>query len=154
MSDEKLKERWGKYGIPEAMYQPAFDRCLVFQIPTVESDTFKGSVLIKPETTKAKEKSSSPRGVLVAAGLAAKDQLDDHGIQVGDIVWFARMSLWKHEIDAGSKQFAVIRAAEITGSEDLKDRLASGDVKTEQVDGQWRIAGRGPRNDAPEFDDA
>lgn len=154
MSDEKLKERRQKYEIPETMYEPVFDRCLVFQIPTVESDTFKGSILVKPEVTKTREKNSSPRGVLVAAGLTARDQLESHGIEIGDIVWFARLSLWKHEIDAGSKQFAVIRAAEISGSEDLKERLATGAAQIERADGQWRMAGTSQRTDAPEFDDA
>jgi co-chaperonin GroES (HSP10) len=148
-----LEERVKKYEIPEVLYQPVFDRVLVYQIPTVESDTFAGSCLVKPEATKKREKNQSPRGVLVAAGQKAMDIMADHGIQLGDVVWFARMTMWRHEVDATLKEFAVIRAGEICGSEDLTARVESGEVKFERKDGQTRIVGSADRCDPEEWSD-
>lgn len=135
-----LEERIQKYDIPNWMYQPVFDRVLVYQIPTVESDTFAGSSLIKPEQTKVRERSQSPRGVIVAAGQKAREILDDHGIQIGHVVWFARMALFRHEIDASRTQFSIIRAGEICGSEDLLVAVKSGAASFLKVEGQYYIA--------------
>lgn len=152
--DEKIK----KYEIPKWPYQPAFDRCLIYQIPTVEADTFKDSVLVKPEITKQREKQTSPRGVLVAAGQKARSILESHGIFIGHTVWFARFTLYKHEFDASNKSFATIRAAEINGSEELLADVESGrEVFTMTEDGEWLFNdsdGVVARKDPEEFVDA
>ncbi len=150
----KLEERIKKYDIPPLLYAPVFDRCLVYQIDTVESDTFEGSCLVKPEVTKRRERNGSPRGVLVGAGLKALDILGSHGIELGDIVWFARMAMWKHEIDASNRVFSVIRAGEITGSEDLQEALGAGDIRYHLSDDEtWEIEGVRRAADPQEFED-
>ena len=149
-----LEERVAKYEIPPILYQPVFDRVLVYQIPTVESDTFAGSCLVKPEATRKREKNQSPRGVLVAAGQKALDVMADHGIQLGDIVWFARMSMWRHEVDATLKEFSILRAGELCGSEDLRDRVTAGQVSFKRIDGLTCIDGAQPnRSDPEEYSD-
>ncbi len=126
----RLQERITKYEIPKWPYEASFDRVLLFQIPTVESETFSGSLLYKPETTKKREKVGSPRAVIVSAGLKAMEILESNGIYVGDIVWFARWAMFRHELDATSKEFSIIRVGEITGCEDLshgyQERLSDG----------------------------
>lgn len=148
----KLEERVKKYDIPIPPYEPVFDRCLVFQVPTVESETFKDTSLIKPDLTKKRESTQSPRGVLVAAGMRARDILESHGIQLGDIVWFARHTMWRHELDASSKAFSVIRAGEVCGSEDLFDRVGTEVQLTKDADGMYCLEGI-KRQDPSEFDD-
>jgi co-chaperonin GroES (HSP10) len=150
----KLEERIKKYDIPPTLYEPVFDRVLVYQIETMESETFSGSTLIKPEVTRKKERSGSPRGVLVAAGLKARDIMESHGIEIGDIVWFARMSMWKHELDASSKSFSVLRIGEICGSEDLAKAIKAGDLKyAPSDDGQWELEGHKRRFNPEEYND-
>jgi hypothetical protein len=163
-----LEERRKKYEIPEALYQPVFDRVLIYQVPTVESETFastlnpgEASTLIRPETTKRREQRQSPRGVIVAMGLKAKEILQDHGVDLGHIVWFARMAMWKHEVDSSLKEFAIIHAGEICGSEDLLTEMTVGgltwryDTKITKDKGQWVLSTHlgGERSDPQEWSD-
>ena len=148
----KLEERIKKYNIPAPLYEPVFDRVLVFQIPTMESETFRDGVIFKPNETKKRESAQSPRGVVVSAGMRARDILESHGIQLGDIVWFARHTMWRHELDASSKSFSVIRAGEVCGSEDLFDRIGTEVQMTKDEDGHYQLEGI-KRQDPSEYDD-
>lgn len=152
---ELLNRKIEKYDIPRPHYQPVFDRCLVFQVNTVEKDDFATVVseatgkevkLYRPEETKDRERRTSPRGVLVAAGMKALEILHGHGINVGDTVWFARFSPWAHEINASSKVFNVIRAGEISGSEELMDKFEQGEAKhVIEDDGHWALEMKGDK---------
>lgn len=151
-----LVEKIKRYDIPPWPYQPTFDRIIVYQIPTTESETFKDSILVKPEVTKEKEKRQAPRAVLVAAGLRARDELESHGIEIGHTIWFARYSGNIHETDVGGgrhKGFCFLRAMEVTGSEEQLTALEAGALEfVKDADGRWSIPDR-PRVEVQTPDD-
>lgn len=143
-----LDERRLKYGIPnEAFEEEAiFDRVYVWQIQPkhVEgSSTFvPGGLIEKPETQEKRVLKESSRGVLVAAGLEALDKLNSHGVGVGHIVNINRMSPW-HKLIANHQghesHLMVLRAGDLTGSEDLVRLKKEGKVKVQLVDGEHRL---------------
>lgn len=139
----KLQERIEKYEIPKPPYATTFDRILVFQINTTEEETFRGSSIIKADVTKDRDRKVSPRGVLISAGLKAREHLQSHGYRIGDIVWFAKHSYFGHEVDTGGgrhKWFTTLRSSELCGSEDLAERIRAGEDSVVFVDGEWRMS--------------
>lgn len=143
MGNPLLEEAIKRYGIPRCPYEPAFDRVVVYSVPEerAERDTFiEGGKLFKPETRKDYERNSTPRGVLVAAGLGARDVLRSHGMGLGHVVWVARFSPWRHVVDVNDKareeEFLFLRVGDIVGSETLAGWATSGQVKIQvQPDG-------------------
>src|SRR5262245_1091543 len=77
--------------VPEQPYAPLGKCVLVFRLPSELQS--KGGIYI------ATEASAAPRscGVLVAAGLAARDVLADNLIEIGDTVYFGRFEGWEQE---------------------------------------------------------
>lgn len=130
-----LEQRRTKYGIPRLPYFLAWDRVALYQLDTTDnSDTFKGTSLVKAETTKNRERRTSPRGVICGMGMGAYDQLRGQGIELGHIVWFQKLSVWQHEFDQGGGKhagFALITAGEVTGSEDVATSITKGKVHFE-----------------------
>ena len=61
--------------------------------------------------------------------------------------------MWRHEIDATNREFSIIRAGEICGSEDLLGDLKSGSATFVQVENQWLLAGKTARTDPQEWSD-
>ena len=135
-----LDERLKKYGLPPWPYQPAFDRIVVYTMPEEKAsrETFvEGGLIVKAEVTKDREEQESPRCILVAAGLAARDQLRGDGIDVGHIVWVARFSPWRHTVERttdGDVDFMFLRAGDVVGSEDVLRLMRDGKIKTKVGD--------------------
>lgn len=123
----KLDERRKQYGIPEIPYLPMGKVVLVFRIPTEE--TTAGGLYLPEEHREPK-----PMGVLVGAGLAARDILRDALVEIGDIVWFGQFSGWEKEIARDpmgkGKQILQLKVDELNGSEDAKARLG----KTHEIE--------------------
>jgi hypothetical protein len=142
---EKLDKRRLEYGIPNGAFQilPAFDRVFVHQIPEDESRFYGDSeFLIKPEHVLTVERNNTPRGILVAAGLQARDALESSGIQVGDIIKFQKLAPFNMTVDtvAGTPmQVMVIRDGDVVGSEDAAEKLNSGShsIKNVGKDGNY-----------------
>lgn len=158
--DDRIKE----FNLPPCPYQPAFDRFVLVTIPEPQAarDTFvEGGLLVTPESVRDRQKKASPRGVIVAAGLTAMDQLRGHGIGLGSIVWVARFSPWRHEVEKTKDGFSIemmfLRASDVVGCEDTLKQLHDGELKIVYgEDGKHRYeasAGAIPRFDPPEVFD-
>lgn len=142
-----MAERLKKYRVPVWPGQPSYDRIYVYQIPTVDRETYvEGGVIIAPERAKDRQQSVAPRGILLAAGLKAMGQLVSHGYMLGDVVWFARFSRWAVEVEGeGGKidHICFMRAADLVCSEDALERLRNGQLEIEMDgDGDFSFAGR------------
>lgn len=166
MAADLLAEMMGRYKVPDCPYEASFDRIVVWQVAEEKAtrDTYvEGGLIAKPETKKAAERNETPRGILVRAGLAARDYLRGHGIGLGHMVWVARLSPWRHEVDrtaAGIVEFVFLRAGDVVGSETLLQYVRDGKVtvtvSTEGEDkGQHRYqfidGGVAPRFDPPSY---
>jgi hypothetical protein len=155
-----LSEAVEKYGIPPWPYEAAFDRVVVFSVPEVSAarDTYiDGGLIAKPESRRSYDQDVSPRGIIVSAGLVARDELRAHGMDLGHMVWVARLSPWRHQVDRDSNgkaiEFLFLRTADIVGSETLLAQLGAGTASYEKVQ---HILVNGveapvPRADPPSF---
>lgn len=124
MKDIKLRQAAEKYGIPAGAMraQFKFDRVGLWQLSDDDgADTFKGSKIIKADMTKKRDLAQAPRGVIVSAGLTALDRFRSHGVEVGDVVWFVRLSPWRRPVDVidGKEVYLlVLRDGDIIAKED------------------------------------
>ena len=118
----KLQERIEKYKIPPIPYLPAFDRVLVWRLTSEEKTA--GGLWIPDEHKEAKD-----IGVLLAAGLRARDGLADHLIEVGDVCWFGRFAGTEKTVkrEAGEstegQKILTMRLEDINGSVDALERV-------------------------------
>lgn len=158
--DDRIKE----YGLPPCPYQPAFDRFVLYTIPEKKAsrETFAdGGLIVKPESVASREKKESPRGIIMAAGLIAMDQLRGHGIGLGSLVWVARFSPWRHVVertDRGDIEMMFLRVPDVVGSEDTLGELQSGKLSIVLGDDgkhryQYADGAMLPRFDPPDFED-
>jgi hypothetical protein len=132
-----LEARRLQYAIPNGAFkiQAAFDVCLVHQIERPDQSTFVpgGKILMSPNDRR-RDHESTPKGVLVAAGLQALDHLRSNGIEVGHIVTLIRQAPWRMPIDnvgGHEKYLLILRTGDITGSEDLREAIAAGKCRIE-----------------------
>lgn len=114
-----LDERRKTYGIPHPPYLPIGKNVLVFRLPS-ETRT-AGGLYIADVAQEAK-----PMGVLVGAGLQARDVMADHLVSLGDIVWFGRWSGWDQEIqrdpEGKGKHILQMKIDDVLGSVDALER--------------------------------
>ena len=129
-----LEERRKKYSIPDQCFGQValFDRVLLYQIPLFDGIGDKvapGSRIIAAQTTQEKRLSSAPRGIVITAGLAARDYLWANGVELGSIIKFVRLSPWHMPvgIDQANKEIylQVVRVGDIVACEDLADSKAT-----------------------------
>lgn len=130
-----LSEMIERYKVPPWPYEAVYDRVVVFSVPEAKAtrETYvDGGLIAKPQTKMAAEKNETPRGILVSAGLGARDYLRAHGMGLGHMVWVARLSPWRHEVDRtndGAIEFLFLRAGDVVGSETLQGYIREGKVK-------------------------
>lgn len=135
-----LKEREKEYSVPDVPVEPIDEFAYVFRLPRQELKTEAGIVLAThsiyhdkdTNTTRGDEEPIS-LGILVAAGLGARDHLLSHGTFIGDIVKFTRYGGHEEEshrfmakkgaVVTNVKQLLQIPAREIIGSLDLRERV-------------------------------
>lgn len=127
------KRRW-IYGIPNGAFQvqAAFNVCLVWQISRFDTDMIGDTGLYMSKQTEKRMNDETPRGIIVSAGLAALDALRSNGIDIGHVVTMLRLAPWRMPCDmvGGVEQYVLIlRAGDITGSEDLEEARRRGDCK-------------------------
>lgn len=137
-----LDEKRVRYGIPDTawMTQPAFDQVLVWQIAVDDSKTYGNGLIQKTETALKRELQEAPRGVIVAAGLTALDQLRSHGIDVGHTIDFYQIAPLRKRLPtiAGREPTLVmIQARYVFGSEELAKNIRERKCRiiTREVDG-------------------
>jgi len=129
-----LDEKRKKHGIPLSAFtsQPMFDQVLIWQIPVDASKTYGSGIIQKTEATLKAELQEAPRGVIVAAGLTALDQLASHGAAVGHTIYFYQIAPLRMRLPSiGGKQptLVMIQARYVFGSEELADNLKSRKVR-------------------------
>lgn len=126
---DNLQKRRELYGIPDLPYQPFGENVIIFRLP---NETMTAGGLYIPGTAEEPK----PQGVLIGAGLAARDKMADGDIEIGDVVYFAKYAGWEKHIkdDPGNKGKDIIqmKVQDILGSEDSIARL-SGPNKTREI---------------------
>lgn len=135
-----LDERRHKYLIPDQAFEycggTAFDRVFTWQVSRHTGDTKgEGSLIIMPETTKAREQDMACLGVIVGAGLTSLDQLKSHGIDEGHLVVHAKNVIFRLPIATiGGKDYylTVLTAGDIIASCDLARLRAERKVRIKE----------------------
>lgn len=140
-----LERRRRQHLIPDGAFKQAasFDRILVWQLAQNESANYGDTMILMPEASQKRTEEEAPRGILISAGLGALDTLRANGIDLGHIVTFIRHAPWHMKVDTiqGHDLYALmLRAGDITGSEDLAKALGAGtchiaERETEHEDG-------------------
>ena len=134
MMPKLLVERIRELKIPPAPGQACFDRILVYQIPDEASSrtTFsKDGSIIMPDSTREVKKVRSPRGIIVSAGLRALDIMADHGMELGEMVWFSPHVPTRFEVEnSEGKQvlFFFMTIGDVIVSEDIPQKLVDGKI--------------------------
>lgn len=128
-----LESRRLQYGITDGAFKTqAFgERIVVWQMPVAKKT--EGGILL-PESTQSHEQATSPKAVLVSAGLAALDILRGHGIELGSIVRTIAYAPLRLEADiVGGKSVPVLpmNCGEILGAEDTFEALRDGRLRIE-----------------------
>ena len=131
-----LAQRRKQYGIPAIQAHPLWDNVVLWRIPAKEEEETAGGIII-PQIAQGEV---THKGVLLAAGLKALDELYAYGIEIGDIVWFGRYAgddrtIEERQAGQVSKKLAsvlTLKSSELTHDEDLADRLAKGDLSIER----------------------
>jgi hypothetical protein len=105
-----------------------FERVLVYRIPDAASasETWGDGPILKDDMRLTTDKATSPRGIVVSAGLAALDVMRANGMELGDIVWIAPNVFYRFMV--GSRkgkpiEFPFLNVGDIITDEDLADRL-------------------------------
>jgi len=147
-----------KYGIPDGAFasQALFDRIHVFPIDHGEGEAVEKTTggIIKPTTTKLKDKQEGNRGVLISAGLTAMDRLMSHGVELGDIVVtnknvpFARRC---EELSNFTMFYLVMREADLASDESLMERIRAGEQKIVEVGDPYAYEHQVASNDNGEW---
>lgn len=135
----KLEERIKKYDIPPIEYLPKGKAVLVYRLPP-EKETAGGIVLPQVWTERhedgygnvtesAVKKEPVCKGVLLAAGLVARDEMRDHLIEIGDIVYFGRYAGSDRDAqrdpENAGRTISEMKIEDINGSADGLERLRS-----------------------------
>lgn len=126
----RLAARVEEYGAPAVPYEPIYNRIAVYRFrppPPVEKTV--GGLFI-PEVAR-EEPWPENRGLLLAAGLKAMEELRSCGIFVGDIVLFGAFEgeEKEYELDRSTndreqkKKVLQLKNGGLFGSVDLKERL-------------------------------
>ena len=123
---EKLRLRCEEVGIVPPLGQPIDNNCICWRLPDIEFSP--GGIAIPSE-----HRSPHHKGILVAVGPRARDVLFSNGVEVGDIVVWARFAGAEHSDKTHTKdlgtQFITLKDRDILASDDLAAELASGRAK-------------------------
>lgn len=123
---EKLKLRCKEIGVDPPTYQPMDNNCVVCRLPDIELS--RGGLVIP-----AAHRDAHVKGVLMAVGPRARDVLFSNGIQLGDIVIWARFAGWEMKDRTATEErpheFIILKDRDILGSDDLRVELATGKAK-------------------------
>lgn len=144
----KLEQRRLEWKIPDGVFRVSpgtlFDRILIYQIPLLSECREDGNkiggaagLLWKSEQTREKESREAPRGVIVGAGMKALDSLRSHGVDLGDIVYFCKNSVYSIQVDyiAGHwERVSLAREGDLVLSEDVALGMRTNAIHVETVE--------------------
>jgi len=133
---KRLAERLKDHKAPPLPYMPGFNNVLVLRLPSEPTKTVTAGGIHIPQTAQEEEEPKS-EGILVQAGLMARDTLRAHGYLLGDKVQIGRFAGWEKEFrldNAGTNKSKILQMKDqdILGSFDLHDRLW-GDAPTMEI---------------------
>ena len=134
VNEPHLEEARLKHCIPDICFTAAamFDRVLAFQIPLHFEETFlQGGIVIAPQSFIEAVEKSTPRAILISAGLEARDHLRAHGMKLGDTIHLVKNFCWKYDCgNLGTHHFdlLVMRSADIVACEETQQRLNRRDL--------------------------
>lgn len=137
-----LKRRLEHFKLTPPPFAPTFDRIFVMPLEDADNDKTEGGIVVPNQV---KDELSSGKGLLVAAGPKAIEQLYGYGITLGHMVLTARFSPWERKfmVDGKVSEALLLRASEVTGSYDLQKALDAGDLWMEMdPDGSVSICDR------------
>lgn len=132
---ELLEARRIEYGIPDEAFafQAVYDRVYTWQVSDFHGQANWGDTrILMPESVDKAETFSSPRGIIVSAGLLALEELHSNGMDLGHMVRFIRLTPWRHRIGVvlGHEMYLLlIRSGDICASEDTHGKLRTGELK-------------------------
>lgn len=127
-----LEKRRLEYGIPDGAFSmhAMYGRILVWQIAVDESDTYKGTSILKADQTKVREQFSAPTGIIISAGLEALDCLRANGSDLGHKVAFVRLSPYTFEVDRVGRgipqELVILQAGDLIADYDLMGNIRDG----------------------------
>ncbi len=134
-----LDERRLYYGIPNGAFEcyPAFDKVFVYQIPLKTRKTYAESgAILRPDQVNGYDRNTTPRGIIVSAGLKAMDALYSTGFHIGEIIRFKKLSPYMmpiDDIDGHEFHVMVIRDGDIEASEDFAEQLNNRKIEIKNV---------------------
>lgn len=138
----QLEARRVELDIPELPYLPMGKNVLIFRLP--EEEKTAGGLFIPETVREARE-----RGVLIGAGLAAREIMRDHLIELGDIVWFGRFAGRESEVARAAEGKGAyvlqVKIEDVLGSIDALKRIENYDIGV-NVDGDL-VYVKKPAND-------
>ena len=135
-----LDKRRVEFEIPDCVFrfaQPVYDRVFLYQLPFFEQDMYGDAkdpndpekpLIVLTDTGKDIDKNTTPRGLLIAAGLTALDRLHAHGIEIGHIVNFVKYTQWRMRVglvEGQEEHIIPMLDRDIIASEDLRQELYS-----------------------------
>jgi len=128
-----LDEKRKMYGIPAAPYAPKGKVCLVYRLPP-ETRTAGGLYIAEAH------QEPKPVGILIAAGLAALDEMKDHLVELGDEVYFGRFAGYDQEIardpENKGKAISQLMVSDIHGSVEAIERQKDHVLAYDEDEGQ------------------
>ena len=114
-----LDDKRKKYGIPAQPYGPKGKVCLVYRLPP---ETRSAGGIIFAEAHQEQQQV----GVLIAAGLTARDEMKDHLVELGDTVYFGRFAGYDQEIardpENKGKAISQMMISDVHGSVEAVER--------------------------------
>jgi co-chaperonin GroES (HSP10) len=123
---KKLELRCKEVGVDPPTFAPTDNNCVVWRLPDLSVS--RGGIVIP-----AGHRDAQIKGILMAVGPRARDVLFSNGIQLGDIVIWARFSGWELKDRTTSaeliNEYIVLKDRDILGSDDLAADLATGKAK-------------------------
>jgi len=132
-----LERRRKEHLVPNGCFreQPMFDWVHLYQLgdsDEVGPKTYAGTSIHMPDRSRDTARDESPRGLLVAAGPLAMDELRSNGCDIGHIVRFIRLAPFRIIVDnVLGRDFTILvmRSGSITASQDLEDAKREGRAK-------------------------
>lgn len=130
------------YDIPPLTYDPPFDQVVVWRLPDINLTA--SGIIIPQFSEDLALKHPNFKGVLLAWGPRAMDELMGMGYELGHIVVFGRFAGWEHGDHAANFQRSVtilqMHGKELNGSEDVKRMRESGEITWERAaDGRHQL---------------
>lgn len=131
---EVLEKARLEHGIIDAYFKgmPGFDGVVLFQLPINSHSLSKGGLVIMSDGAKDMEQLTSTKAIIISAGLIALDQLRSNGYDIGHVVLFTRMALYRpviEVIDGHEQRAIIVHAPDIRWSETLQEELRAGKKK-------------------------